>query len=422
MAVFISRRFLLFCLLLLPVWGCVANQQQYAAPLYEMEVIKDPTASNWQIKEVSEGELANLELGYRPAPDSDEAGIWYVLDKAEKEMRDSGAVLHDEALQGYLHEVSCKLAPEYCGDIRIYVVRAPYFNASMAANGALTIWTGLLLRAQNEAQLASVIGHEMGHYLRRHSLQRMRDVINTTSTLAFVRVASAMVGLGFVGDVAYIAGISNLQSFSRDMEREADGYGLALMSRAGYDPRQTARLWRHVIKEKEADEDEKFSMLLFDSHPPSEERLAALEKLAERITSEQPDRFYLAADHYQQVIAAHRGEFLQADLNLCNFSRSQVLLQSLNEQHPGDGELLFYQAELYRLRGKNDDKEKALELYQQAALANRPPPEVFRAIGLLQREKGQNDQARSAFEQYLAQKPDAADREMIQHMLTRNLL
>ena len=402
--------------------GCVANQSRYSEPLYEMELIDRPDTNNWQIEKVSEQQLEQLEPGYKPASDSDEGGIWYTMEKAEMELKNSGALLRDDELSAYLREISCNLAPEYCNDIRIYVLKAPYFNASMAPNGSLVIWTGLLLRAQNEAQLAAVIGHEMGHYLRRHSLQRLRDTINTTSTLAFVRVATAAVGLGIVGDVAFLAGAGGLQAFSRDMEREADGYGIALMSRAGYDPREIANLWNQVIKEKEADEDENFSMLLFDSHPPSEERLEALASLADEIIARNSRSYKLEKQRYRDILAPHLGDFLQADLHLRNFSRSDVLLQLLNEQNPGNGTFLFYQAEMYRLRCKEGDKKKALELYRKAAGLNGAPAEVYRAIGLLEREQGNIELARNAFEEYLLKSPDAADKEMIEHMLQRNSL
>ena len=55
------------------------------------------------------------------------------------------------------------------------LVRTPYFNASMAPNGMMQVWSGLLLRVDNEAQLAAVLGHEIGHYLARHSVERLRD-------------------------------------------------------------------------------------------------------------------------------------------------------------------------------------------------------------------------------------------------------
>lgn len=77
----------------------------------------------------------------------------------------------------------------------------------MAPNGYMEIWTGLMLRAQNEAQLAYVIGHEIGHYQERHSLERWRAVRNTTTALAFVRIAASAAGTGYAGDIATFAAL-----------------------------------------------------------------------------------------------------------------------------------------------------------------------------------------------------------------------
>jgi len=90
-------------------------------------------------------------------------------------LRRSPLAIRDPALGKYLADLTCRLADGYCPDIRIHVMRTPYFNASMAPNGMMQVWSGLLLRVENEAQLAAIIGHELGHYLERQQLQQLRD-------------------------------------------------------------------------------------------------------------------------------------------------------------------------------------------------------------------------------------------------------
>ncbi|MEO8125218.1 MAG: M48 family metalloprotease, partial [Burkholderiales bacterium] len=111
----------------------------------------------------------------RPAADQDEGGLWALMDREEARVRRSPFRLREVALNTYLSGVACKLGAEHCPDIRVYAVRMPYFNANMAPNGMLQIWSGLLLRMDNEAQLGAIIAHEIGHYLQRHSLERLRD-------------------------------------------------------------------------------------------------------------------------------------------------------------------------------------------------------------------------------------------------------
>jgi tetratricopeptide (TPR) repeat protein len=397
--------------------GCASKQDHYAQPLYELEVLDKQQKSDWQIESVSAQQLANIAPGQRPLIDSDEAGIWMAMDNAEEKIKTSGNLIADRGLNKYLHGIMCRISPEHCSDIRIYVIRMPYFNASMAPNGTMIIWSGLLLRAQNEAQLASILGHELGHYLRRHSLQQMRNTINTAGALAFIQIATAAAGVGVAGDIVYLAGVGSLQAYGRDMEREADGYGLALMARAGYQPHAGAELWRQVIKEKEADDNKKFSMLLFDSHPPSEERLAALEDLADR-TIANGGNFEFGTESYQKIMRPLRFTYLQDELHLRNYKRTEVLLNLLLESGSNLGETYYFFGELYRLRGMDGDQDKALAAYEKATSQEHFPPETYRALGLLYKKIGAEDKVDECFTKYLELKPNAADHEMIIYMLS----
>ena len=91
-------------------------------------------------------------------------------------MRSSGRVVEAPDLQDYLEDLLCRLDAAFCSDVRLYVVRVPHFNATMAPNGAMHIWTGTLLRMENEAQLAHVLGHELVHFKKRHSLKQWQKL------------------------------------------------------------------------------------------------------------------------------------------------------------------------------------------------------------------------------------------------------
>ena len=72
--------------------------------------------------------------------------------------------VRDPVLNAYVRKVLCRtIGDAHCAPIRLYIIRTSQFNASMAPNGMMQVWTGLLLRMDNEAQLATVLGHEMGH-------------------------------------------------------------------------------------------------------------------------------------------------------------------------------------------------------------------------------------------------------------------
>ena len=258
----------------------------------------------------SPGALPDIKPGQRPALETDEAGLWMVMDRMEQSLRTSGRLLTDvdftaggltdpniadvnlnavrstaPALHSYVRNIVCKLAGAYCSDIRVYVVQNPHFNAAMAPNGAMQVWTGLILRAQNEAQLAYVLSHEFGHYLRRHTLQQFRDVRSKADFLAFLSVAAALAGHGYVGPLANLIALASVYKFSRDQEREADELGFELMVRAGYDPREASRILEALVKEREAAEDpDRF--IFFSTHPPTDERIETLKEMAEKAVAD----------------------------------------------------------------------------------------------------------------------------------------
>ena len=361
------------------------------------------------------GALADIRAGQRPAADTDEAGLWMQMDRVEQTLRTSGHLVTDPEVRGYLRDMVCKLAPEHCADIRLYVVQTPHFNASMAPNGTMQVWTGLLLRADNEAQLAYVPGHELGHYLRRHSVQRWRDVRMKTSVASVFTVLTAAAGQGYIGSLAQLAALGSILQFSRDNEREADDIGVELMVRAAYDPREAPKIWEALDKERRAAKDSE-PLVFFATHPPTDERIETLKELARKTYAQDRDwtdgrQAYLAA------IRPLRARLLRDELRLRDFARTQVLLERLLTAEPVSGELHFFRGELYRLRNDEGDPARALASYERALALGSAPPEANRAAGLLLMRQGQKAQARAAFDRYLTEAPEAEDKPMIQSYL-----
>ncbi|HEX9808899.1 MAG TPA: M48 family metalloprotease [Alphaproteobacteria bacterium] len=358
----------------------------------------------------------DLAPSHRPDPKSDEAGLWLVMDKVERTVRTAGNRIRDERLNAYVQSVACRVTGPHCGDIRVYLMQVPAFNASMAPNGMMHIWSGLLLRVQNEAQLAAVIGHEAGHYLRRHSLQRLRDIIDSTNTLVFLQIGVAAAGVGYVGDTLTLMTLGQISAFSRDNEREADGYGLLLLSRAGYDPGEAWKVWDRLERETKARKDRRERDLFTATHPAPAERLDALKTLAKRVDDGKPKD--LGRRRFLDAILPHRAGFLRDELHLRQYDSLEVLLDILIKDGANPAELHFFKGELHRLRGKDGDLEKSLKSFAAAKAApGEAPPEIDRSMGLVHRKLGNDAEARAAFERYLRNHPDAPDKEMIRHLL-----
>ena len=358
--------------------------------------------------------MRDLSPGERPPLATDEAGLWMQSDRLEQRLRTSGNLVRDQEINAYLQEITCNLADQYCGDIRVYLSRTPYFNAYMAPNGLMNVWTGLLLRVDNEAQLAAILSHEIGHYLRRHSVQLYRDARDKTNAAVFVSL-----GLGALGPLVQLAAIGSVFSYKRDMEREADGYSLLLMARAGYDPREAHKIWDRILKEKEADPDPESGPFLFATHPPSEERRDALADLGGKVF-DKLGADTIGSEKFRAVVAPYKTELLQAEIDLRNFERSLALFDMLLETDPNPAEIIFFKGELHRVR--NDEKESdvaaALDLYDEALAAEgKPPTEIYRSMGLLHRRQGNSETAARAFRSYLELEPHSVERPFIQSLI-----
>ena len=361
------------------------------------------------------GALADIRAGQRPALDSDEAGLWMQMDRVEQNLRTSGHLVTDAAVRAYLRDIVCKLASEHCADIRLYVVQTPHFNASMAPNGVMQVWTGLILRADNEAQLAYVLSHELGHYLRRHSVQRWRDVRTKTNVAAVFTVLTAAAGHGYIGSLAQLVALGSILQFSRDNEREADEIGFELMVRAGYDPREAAKIWEALDRERRAGKDSE-PLIFFATHPPTDERIETLKELARKTYT--PDRDWTdGRQTYTTAMRPLRATLLRDELRLRDFARTQVLLERLLAAEPASGQLHFFQGEFYRLRDADGDAARALASYERALTVGGAPPETNRAAGLLLMRRGEKERARAAFNRYLTEAPEAEDKPMIHSYL-----
>ena len=99
--------------------------------------------------------------GYHPT-EKDEQGIWQLMERAEEEIAGSNLLITDPKLTGYLQHIIGTVGGPAAKDFRIYLAHIPDFNAMMFPTGFAVVFSGLLLRMRNEAQLAGVIAHEFG--------------------------------------------------------------------------------------------------------------------------------------------------------------------------------------------------------------------------------------------------------------------
>ena len=154
-----------------------------------------------------------------------------------------GGPYDDAELQSYVSRIGDELAavselPEL--DFTFTVLNSEVINAFALPGGYVYITRGLLALADNEAELAGVMAHEIGHVTARHSAQRYSRGVLAQGSLAIGTVLAGVLGGGAAADLVQQAGGLGAQAYlagySRDQEFQADELGVRYMARAGYDP------------------------------------------------------------------------------------------------------------------------------------------------------------------------------------------
>jgi len=359
---------------------------------------------------------------------SDERDIWQNLERVEKAIRTSPQRLIAPELDAYTRGVVERLIGRPAPDLRIYVMRDASLNAAMLPSGFMIVNTGLLVRVRNEAQLAAVLGHEAGHYFRRHSLDLHRDARRKSAiasdTASALRSYSESDGAWKMINKAIL--MSGFR-FSRDLESEADAYGLMLMARAGYPPRAAFAMWQQLVDERQASAAARHKRYRdvtsseLSTHPPTKERMTDLTDTAESFAEKGERPGSEGGEEWAAVIRPYQAMLLQEQIYLNDPGASLYLLENLAKDG-WTGLLRFSEGEVYRLRNENGDDLKAAAAYAAAIALADAPPEAWRAHGYAQLKAGNKSEAGEALNRYLAMKPEAPDAAMIRFTVSNNQL
>lgn len=158
----------------------------------------------------------------------------------------------------------------YDWDIEVFEDEA--INAFAMPGGKIGVFTGIFRVANNQDELAAVIGHEVAHVTRDHSLERANRTM-ATQGIAVVgsEIVDASYGVETTDLVMMGAELGLLRPYGRGQESEADLVGLDYMAAAGFDPRASITLWTNMGKESPAGPPEWLS-----THPSGDSRIADL--------------------------------------------------------------------------------------------------------------------------------------------------
>lgn len=208
--------------------------------------------------------------------------------EAAKTVEAQQPLLKDPALQAYVEKLGQKLALTSQRNTLKYsfkVVNTAEINAFALPGGFVYVNRGLLQAADNESEVAGVLGHEIGHVVARHSVKQMKKTM------------MANMGLGALGMLlgnksgmtamltqmgAKLGANAAMMKFSRDDERQADQLGLKNMCDAGYNPQGMLTFFEKLEKQNQTSPGK--LELFFSTHPNPAERVVNISKQIQEIT------------------------------------------------------------------------------------------------------------------------------------------
>lgn len=214
---------------------------------------------------------------------------------AEQIMRDvmtSSQVVSDVEVVDYVHSLGYKLAangPDPRQQFYFFVVKDNAINAFAMPGGVIGVHTGLILAANNESEVAGVLGHEIGHVVQRHMARMLahqkQDSIINLATLALAILASRADGVGGGAMAAAQAGAIQKQlDYTREHEREADRVGLQILDNAGFDARAMPTFFETLQKNSRF---EGSAPSFLRTHPLTTERISDVRSRVEQMPYKQ---------------------------------------------------------------------------------------------------------------------------------------
>ena len=201
-----------------------------------------------------------------------------------QEVERSAKMVDDPVVTEYVNRVGQNLVRN--SDARvpftIKVIDSDEVNAFALPGGFFYVNSGLILRAQEESELAGVMAHEIAHVAVRHGTKQATkgDIIQLASIPAMIFIPYSWAGYAMYQGMNFLIPMTFLK-FSRDAEREADFLGLQYMYKAGYDPNSYVTFFERI----QADEKRRPGTIgkAFSTHPPTPERIENTQKEIARI-------------------------------------------------------------------------------------------------------------------------------------------
>ncbi len=218
-----------------------------------------------------------------------------------QEVERSSKLIDDPVVTEYVNRVGQNLVRN--SDARvpftIKVIDSDEVNAFALPGGFFYVNSGLVLRAQEESELAGVMAHEIAHVCARHGTKNATkgELMQLASIPAMIFIPYSMAGYAMYQGLNLAIPLTFLK-FSRDAEREADFLGLQYMYKAGYDPNSYVTFFERI----QADEKRRPGTIpkVFSTHPPTPDRIENTQKEIARILPARQE-YLVTTSEFDQV-------------------------------------------------------------------------------------------------------------------------
>lgn len=369
------------------------------------------------------------EGGYKV--EDDERRLYKRSEEMSEELDESGFVESDLRREGYLNSLANTLLPQDIKDegvkITVKILNDPTLNAFALPNGRIYVHLGIVAAMDNEAQLVTLLSHEMTHVINRHALKQFRSLTNKSAFWTVMEVPIAVAGGPLASILVQVTALSSIYGYSQEMEYEADEKGFSMILAQGYDGQESPKLFEHLkefIKEEEIKQP-----FFFSTHPALAARiknykgLAAKENISfqeMKVNSEDFDKLWNEVALKDAGLCLEHGMFKTAKRHADKY----ILRNSRDPQG------YYYLGEIYRQRhdpetkkekkrDKREDYRKALEAYQEAINLDSAFSLAYKGKAQVLQKENNTEEARSAYRRYLELEPGAQDREYVEQFILK---
>jgi predicted Zn-dependent protease len=303
------------------------------------------------------------------------------------EMEGSVEFVKDPTLQAFLDGMGRSLVAQVGAttfEFKFYLIRASEPNAFAVPGGYIFVTTGLIVLADNEHEVAGVLGHEIAHVMERHVAQMVeRSNRLSIATIAAVIAGVLLGGGGKASEAAATMAVATSEAivlkYTRENETDADQNGLQYVTKAGYDPTGMSAFLKKIVKMSLGSASQIPAYL--STHPVTENRISLLENLIQ--IGGKPNGPFRSIVNFRKIQTRAFVEEREAQVSITHF-------QSLVDTRPQEAEGYFGLGLAYRRMGRLD---KSAEVLKKGTTIAPVDPDLLNELGIVYFLSGKLDLA-----------------------------